>query len=55
MHVSTNHGSIKYASTRPAVASVNSEGIVTAKNPGTTKIYILDVAGKYCKTKVTVK
>lgn len=55
-HIKKSHGAAtRYVSNNPAVASVNSNGVVTAKKEGTATIYVQDIGGLYCKTIVTVK
>lgn len=55
-HLKKGHGAaLRYVSTNTGVAKVNSSGKVTAVGAGTATIYIQDIGGKYCKTKVTVE
>lgn len=55
-HIKKSHGAaLRYISDCPAVATVSSSGVVTAKSPGTATIYIQDIGGKYCVTTVNVK
>ena len=55
-HLNKKHGALlKYFSNNTDVATVSSNGMVTAVGKGTATIYIQDVGGKYCKTTVTVK
>lgn len=51
-----NHvAAIRYVSSNPKVASVNSTGMVTGKSSGTCTIYVLAVNGKYTSHKLTVR
>lgn len=55
-HVSDKHGdATRFVSDNPNVATVNSQGKVTAGCEGTATIYIQDIGGKFCKATVTVK
>ena len=48
------HG-LKYASTNPKIAKVNSKGTITAVSKGTCYVYVYAQNGVYKKIKVTVK
>ena len=55
-HIKMSHGAAtRYVSDNPTVASVDANGVVTAKNEGTATIYVQDIGGLWCKTVVTVK
>lgn len=55
-HLPKSHGAkLRYTSNNPGVASVNANGVVTAKSEGTAKIYIQDTGGLYVTTAITVK
>lgn len=55
-HIKKNHGKpLRYISNNVDVATVSSNGTVKAVGKGTATIYIQDIGGKYCKTKVTVE
>ena len=54
-HIKKSHGAAtRFVSSKPAVASVSSKGVVTAKKAGTATIYVQDIGGLWCKTTVTV-
>ncbi len=50
-----NHRAVSYESSNPAVATVSSKGVITAKKKGTCTIYVYAQNGIYKKVKVTVK
>ena len=55
-HLKKAHGqALKFFSNNTDVATVSSGGTVKAVGKGTATIYIQDIGGKYCKTKVTVE
>ena len=55
-HIKKNHGvATRFISDCPTVATVSSNGVVTAKAPGTAIIYVQDIGGLWTKTAVTVK
>lgn len=55
-HLKKTHGaSLCYTSNNTKVATVSQDGTVKAVGKGTATIYIQDVGGKYCKTRITVE
>ena len=55
-HIKKSHGAaLRYISNNTEVATVTKAGVVKAVGKGTATIYIQDIGGKYCKTKVTVE
>ena len=55
-HINVSHGKyLRFTSNNPKVVSVDSKGMIKAKDTGKATIYIQDTCGKYCKTVVTVK
>lgn len=54
-HIKTSRGAkTRYISDCPKVAKVNSAGKVTAVAKGTATIYIQDIGGLWCRTRVSV-
>lgn len=55
-HLKKTHGQVlKFFTNNTDVVTVSSGGTVKAVGKGTATIYIQDIGGKYCKTKVTVE
>lgn len=55
-HLPKKYGAAtRYVSDNSKVAKVSSKGVITAVAAGSATIYIQDLGGKYCTTKVTVK
>ena len=44
-----------YISDNPKVAKIDNQGFVVTLNPGTANIYIQELGGKFCTTKIIVK
>ena len=55
-HLKKTHGqALKFFTNNTDVVTVSKTGVVKAVGKGTATIYIQDIGGKYCKTKVTVE
>lgn len=55
-HIGKEHGAAtRFASDNLSVATVDSQGKVTARGEGTTTIYIQDIGGRYCTASVIVR
>ena len=49
------HAQVRFESTKPSVADVSDEGVITAKKAGTCTVFVYTQNGFYQKVKVTVK
>ena len=54
-HISKTYGApIRFFSNCASVATIDANGVITGKNPGTAMIYVQDIGGAMMKFKVTV-
>ena len=54
-HISKTYGApIRFFSNCASVATIDANGVITGKNPGTAMIYVQDIGGAMMKFKITV-